>query len=194
MTRTLLKVDSSARLMGSITRDLTTRIAERLGAAEVMTRDLAAEPLPLLSEDWVQANFTAADARSETQRTALALSDRLIAELQAADTVVIGLPIYNFGVPAALKAWVDLVARAGVTFRYTETGPQGLLEGKRAILAVASGGTEAGSAIDFATPYMKHALAFIGITDVDIIAADQLMKDGPEKTVAAHERIARLAA
>ncbi len=88
--------------------------------------------------------------------------------MQAADTLVIGLPIYNFGVPAALKAWVDQVARAGVTFRYTETGPKGLLTGKRAIIAVASGGTEAGSDVDFATGYIRHVLGFIGITDVHL--------------------------
>ena len=90
---------------------------------------------------------------------------------------MIGLPIYNFGVPATLKAWVDQVARAGVTFRYTEHGPEGLLQGKRAIVAVASGGTEAGSEIDFATGYIRHMLAFIGITEVQFVTADRLMLD-----------------
>ena len=194
MPRTLLKIDASARTQGSVTRDLTTKIAERLGAETIVTRDLADEALPQLTEAWVGANFTPADDRSDEQKATLALSDTLIKELQDADTIVIGLPIYNFGVPAALKAWVDLVARAGVTFKYSEYGPQGLLEGKRAILAVASGGTQAESEIDFATPYMKHALGFIGITDVEVIAADQLMMGGEEKAAAAQEQIAALAA
>jgi FMN-dependent NADH-azoreductase len=100
-----------------------------------------------------------------------------VAELQAADTVLIGLPIYNFGVPAALKAWIDLVARAGVTFRYSAEGPVGLLEGKRAIISVASGGTEAFSEIDYATTHLKHVLGFIGITDVEVIRADRTAID-----------------
>ena len=107
---------------------------------------------------------------------------------------MIATPLYNFGVPAALKAWVDLVARVGVTFKYTEKGPVGLLENKRAIIVFASGGTQAGSAIDFATPYLKHVLGFIGITDVDVIAADQLGASADEKLVAAGDAIERQAA
>jgi len=194
MSHTVLKIDASARLTGSVTRDLTAKITETLAPDAVITRDLALEALPHVTEHWVSANFTPADARSADQTATLALSDQLISEVQAADTIVIGLPIYNFGVPAALKAWVDLVARAGITFKYTDQGPQGLLANKRAILAVASGGTEAESAIDFATPYMKHALAFLGITEVDVIAADQLMMAGAEKTAAAQSQIAALAA
>ena len=102
---------------------------------------------------------------------------------------MIGLPIYNFGVPAALKAWVDLVARAGVTFRYTEAGPQGLLTAKRAIVAVASGGTEAGSEIDFATGYIRHVLGFIGITDVSFVTADRLMIDADGTMAKALEQV-----
>jgi FMN-dependent NADH-azoreductase len=116
-----------------------------------------------LDTDWVTANFTPPEERGEAERAALAESDALVAELKAADVLVIGVPIYNFGIPAALKAWVDLVARARVTFRYTEQGPVGLLTGKRAYLAVASGGTPVGSAIDFATGYLRHVLGFLGI-------------------------------
>lgn len=191
---TLLRIDASARLDGSVTRDLTDRIVRRLAPRTLLTRDLGRAALPQIDADWVTANFTPAEERSAAQEATLALSDRLVGELEAADTIVVGLPIYNFGVPAALKAWIDLVARAGVTFRYTAEGPRGLLTGKRAILAVASGGTEADSAIDFATPYMRHALGFIGIDDVEVIAADRLMADGPEKTQAARERIDALAA
>ncbi|NKX43315.1 FMN-dependent NADH-azoreductase [Roseicyclus persicicus] len=183
MPRTLLRIDASARRSGSVSRDLTDRIVARFGPdTSVVTRDLA-DGLPLIDEAWVTANFTPADPRTPEQRAALALSDTLVAELQAADTVVIGVPIYNFGVPAALKAWVDLVARAGVTFRYSATGPVGLLTGKRAILVVASGGTAAGSELDFATGFLRHVLGFIGITEVDIVTADRLMLD-PEATLA----------
>lgn len=136
-----------------------------------------AEGLPFVSPDWVGANFTdPADRNAEQQKT-LAQSDALIAEVQAADVLVIGVPVYNFGVPAALKAWIDMIARARETFKYTETGPVGLVSGKKAYLVVASGGTEVGSGIDFATPYMKHILSFIGVTDVTVIAAGQQMMD-----------------
>ena len=188
MTPTILRIDASARRDGSISRDLTDRIIARFPDAAVTTRDLAAG-LPLINDIWVGANFTPEAERSDDQRATLTLSDTLIAEVQAADTLIIGLPIYNFGVPATLKAWVDQVARAGVTFRYTENGPEGLLTGKRAIIAVASGGTEAGSEIDFATGYLRHVLGFIGITEVDFVTADRMMLD-PEATLrGAHGQI-----
>ena len=188
MSTKVLRIDASARRDGSVSRDLVSRIIDRLDADHVTARDLA-DGLPLITEAWVSANFTPADQRSAAQQDALALSDTLIAEVQAADTVVIGLPIYNFGVPAALKAWIDLVARAGVTFRYTENGPVGLLEGKRAIVAVASGGTEAGSDIDFATGFLRHVLGFIGITDVTFVAADRLMLDAESAVAKARSAI-----
>lgn len=190
---TVLHIDSSARTAGSVTRAFTTQIAQGLGQ-DIVRRDLAAEPLLHVTESWVAANFTPVDDRSDAQRAVLAQSDALVAELQKADTIVIGQPIYNFGVPAALKAWIDLIARAGVTFRYTENGPEGLLEGKRAIIAVASGGTQANSQIDFATPYLRHVLGFIGITDVTVIAADQLGAGAEKKLATATAQIAALAA
>ena len=193
MTRTVLRLDASARRAGSVSRDLTDRITRRLAetGAGVVTRDLA-DPLPLIDAAWVAANATPADARSAAHRATLALSDSLVAELQAADTLVIGLPIYNFGVPTTLKAWIDLVARAGVTFRYSANGPQGLLAGKRAILAVASGGTEVGSAIDFATTYLRQVLGFLGITDVEIIRADRLALDADGTIKAAQAAVEAL--
>jgi len=112
----------------------------------------------------------------------LAHSDELIAELEAADTIVIGVPVYNFAIPAALKAWVDQIARARRTFRYTETGPEGLLKGKKAYLVVASGGVPVGSDYDFATGYLRHVLGFVGITDVTVIEAGQQMMDGEAVT------------
>lgn len=182
MTATaILRIDTSARSSGSVSRDLTDRVIARFPEATVTTRDLA-PGLPLIDETWVGANFTPAADRTPDQRAVLALSDELIAEVQAADTLVIGLPIYNFGVPATLKAWVDQVVRAGVTFRYTENGPEGLLQGKRAIVIVASGGTQAGSEIDFATGYIRHVLGFVGITEVEFVTADRLALD-PESTL-----------
>lgn len=182
MTATaILRIDTSARSSGSVSRDLTDRVIARFPDATVTTRDLA-PGLPLIDETWVGANFTPAADRTPDQRAVLALSDELIAEVQAADTLVIGLPIYNFGVPATLKAWVDQVVRAGVTFRYTENGPEGLLQGKRAIVIVASGGTRAGSEIDFATGYIRHVLGFVGITEVEFVTADRLALD-PESTL-----------
>ncbi|MEO0916338.1 MAG: NAD(P)H-dependent oxidoreductase [Pseudomonadota bacterium] len=179
MTSNILRIDASARRTGSITRDLNDKIVAHLSAetnVSVTERDLA-DPLPLLTEEWIGANFTAPEDRTEAQKDVLALSDSLVAELKTADILLIGLPIYNFGVPGALKAWIDLVARARETFRYSENGPVGLLEGKRAIVTVASGGTEAGSSIDFASTYLKHVLGFIGITDVAFVNADRMMVD-----------------
>ena len=178
----ILRIDASARNAGSTTRQLTDQLVARLveqgyGAA-VTQRDLALTPPALLTEAWVGANFTDETERSDDQRAALAASDELIAELEAADTIVIGVPVYNFAIPASLKAWVDLIARARRTFRYTETGPEGLLKGKKAYLVVASGGVPVGSDYDFATSYLRHVLGFVGITDVAIIAADQQMMDG----------------
>lgn len=189
---TILHIDSSARTQGSVTRDLTADIVSKLGG-DVIRRDLT-EALPQITEAWVGANFTPADDRDAAQRDTLALSDQLVDELKAADTIVIGAPVYNFGIPAALKAWVDLIARAGLTFKYTETGPVGLLQGKRAIIAVATGGTPVGSEIDFATGYLKHVMGFIGIHDVEVIAADRVMAHGAEAVADAKAEIEKLAA
>lgn len=192
MPGTILHIDSSARDTGSVTRDLSARIVARLDGT-VIRRDLA-EALPLIDAAWVTANTTPPADRSEDQQATLALSDRLIEELRAADTIVIGLPVYNFGMPAALKAWVDLVCRAGVTFRYSAEGPVGLLEGKRAIVVAASGGTPVGSEMDFATTHLRHVLGFIGIKDVTMVAADRMALDADAAVSQAHAEIERIAA
>jgi FMN-dependent NADH-azoreductase len=196
-TATILHIDSSMRHSGSVTRALAAKLVDRLCAASpgarTLRRDLA-RGVPLVDEAWIGANFTDPAERDDTQREALARSDELVAEIKAADILVIGLPIYNFGLPAALKAWIDMIARARETFRYTETGPQGLMTGKRALVVVASGGVPVGSAADFATPYLRHALAFIGITDVEFIAADQLMADADAAIAGAEARIEEIAA
>lgn len=193
MTDIVLRIDASARRDGSVSRDLTDKVIDHLAPAQVITRDLA-HGLPLLDEAWVGATFTPADERTPGQAETLALSDTLIAEITAADTLVIGLPIYNFGVPAALKAWIDQIARVGVTFQYTETGPKGLLSGKRAIVVVTSGGTEAGSDVDFATGYIRHVLGFIGIHDVTLVTADRLMIDADAALSSATAQVGALAA
>jgi len=193
MTRTLLHIDTSARRSGSTSRDPSAQIVDRLAPETVLRRDLA-DALPLIDETWIGANFTPEDQRSDAQRAQMALSDELVAELKAADTLVIGLPIYNFSVPATLKAWIDMVARVGVTFRYTEAGPEGLLTGKRAILAVTSGGTPVGSEIDFATGYLRHVLGFIGITEIEIVAADRMNVDADAALKAANNALAKIAA
>ena len=193
MTQTLLRIDVSPRGEDSVSRQLSQRIIDRLAPETVLTRDLT-RSLPLLDAAWVGANFTPADQRSAEQDATLKLSDELIAELRQADTIVIGLPVWNFGVPAALKAWIDLIARVGETFKYTEEGPQGLLTGKRAIIALASGGTEMNSAIDFATPYLRHMLGFVGIDQVDVVAADKLAIDADATLKAANDAVDALVA
>ena len=178
---TLLRVDASARRDGSSSRALVTRLVDGLtgagAAGRVLHRDLA-DGVELLDEAWIGANFMPDADRTPEHLERLGGSDALVAELMEADTVVIGMPIYNFGPPAALKAWVDLVARARRTFRYSESGPVGLLENKKAYVVVTSGGTAVDSPIDFATPYLRHALGFVGMDDVTVIAADRQMADG----------------
>lgn len=176
-SKNILRVDASARKSGSSSRALTDAVIERLSPDNIVIRDLT-DVLPFVTENWVGANFTDESERTDAQKAELALSDSLVDELFAADTLVIGTPIYNFAVPAALKAWIDLIARARKTFHYTANGPEGLLSGKKAYVLIASGGTEIGSEIDFASGYLRHVLAFVGITDVTVIAADQQMMKG----------------
>ena len=191
MTHTVLNIQASARHDGSVTRQLSDKILTKIAADQTITRDLATG-LPLLDAAWLAANFTLADDRTDMQRETLALSDSLITEIKQADTIVIGSPVYNFSVPAVLKAWIDQIARVGVTFKYTPDGPVGLLSGKRAIIVIASGGTPVGSDIDYASGYLKHIMGFIGITDVTIIAADALGNDADAKIAAANDGIKQL--
>ncbi len=191
----VLEISASGRVNGSasreLTRDLIAALGDRYGDVETVRRDLS-EGIPFVGETWIAANFTPDELRTDTQRQALAFSDSLVTELKSADILVIGVPVYNFSIPAALKAWIDMIARARLTFRYTENGPKGLLEGKKAYLVVATGGVPVESAADFATPYLKHALAFVGITDVDVIAADKLNSQPQKSMDAARTRIAEL--
>lgn len=169
----VLHVTASARHKGSVSRELSTQLVQSLAVSpgDVTVRDLAEQPIPFVDEDWVGANFTSPDERTNAQNDTLSGSEALIEELEAADHIVIATPIYNFSIPAALKAWVDMIARAKRTFRYTENGPEGLIKGKTAWLVIASGGTAIDSQIDFATPYLRHVLGFVGIDDVRIVDA-----------------------
>ncbi|CUI46750.1 FMN-dependent NADH-azoreductase [Cognatishimia activa] len=171
MPHTVLHLDASARHQGSVSRKLSADIVAQENAGEIIRRDLT-DGVPLLNENWVAGTFTPPESRSDAQNETLSFSDTLVSEVQAADTIVIGTPIYNFNIPASLKAWLDQIARAGVTFQYTEDGPKGLLEGKKVIVAIASGGTQVGSDYDFASPYLKFALGFLGITDVTVLDKD----------------------
>ena len=191
----ILRIDASGRRQGSSTRalmdDLTGALENRHGSVLLSRRDLA-DAIPHVDEEWITANFTPTEDRNGAQKETLRFSDELVDELKDADVLVIGVPIYNFGIPAALKAWVDMIARARLTFRYTENGPVGLLAGKKAYLVVASGGVAIDSPVDFATPYMRQALAFVGITDIEVIAAEQQNMRGEESLSAARAEIARI--
>lgn len=188
---TVLRIDSSAQKSGSSSRALTEALIAKLAPETVIHRDVA-DGIDFVTQEWVHANFTDQEERTEEQHAVLAPSDALVEEVIAADILVIGAPIYNFGIPASLKAWIDMIARARKTFQYTANGPEGLLTGKKAYVLVASGGTEVGSEIDFASGYLKHVLGFIGITDVTIIAADQQMMRGQEPIDRALAQVAAL--
>ncbi|CAM4158868.1 FMN-dependent NADH-azoreductase [Shewanella aquimarina] len=146
--------------------------------AEVTVRDLAAQPLPVLDGE-IAMGLHGGDELTARQQEVLALSDELVAELKAHDTLVIAAPMYNFSIPTQLKNWIDLVARAGVTFTYTENGPKGLVEGKRAVLVTTRGGVHKNGASDHVVPYLKTVLGFIGIDEVETVYGEALNM-GPE--------------
>ena len=170
----ILHIDASAHFNTSKSRQGSAKIISDLNGF-VTRRDLTIYPLPQVNGAWADARLSNPATRSTDEAQILELSDILVAELQAANTIVIGTPIYNFSAPASLKAWMDLVARPGVTFTYSDKGPKGLLDGKKAIIVIASGGTPIGSDVDFLTPHLKFFLKFIGITDVETIAATNLI-------------------
>jgi FMN-dependent NADH-azoreductase len=160
----------------------SSRLADRFVAAwrdenpdrRVVMRDLAKEPVPHIDSARFGAFLAKPTERTPAQQEVVDYSDALIDELERADVIVLGLPMYNFGVPSTLKAYFDHIARAGVTFRYTEAGPVGLLEGKKVYVFAARGGLYAGTARDTQTQYVRHFLALIGLTDVDFVYAEGL--------------------
>lgn len=175
----VLQINSSARTTGSHSTRLADDIVQRLKGARLTLRDLGKQPLPALDEATLQALFTPAAHRTPAQAERVAQDDALIAEVQAADVLVLGVPMYNFGVPAALKNWIDAISRAGVTFKYTDKGPIGLLTGKKVYVALARGGIYRDTPADSQVPYLKWMLGFLGMTDVQFFYAEGLAM-GPE--------------
>jgi FMN-dependent NADH-azoreductase len=187
----ILQLDSSVSGDASVTNRLSSLLVETLGAeASVTRRDLST--LPSLTADRFAANGTPAADRSPAQAELGALGDDVIAELEGADILVISAPVYNFGVPSGVKAWMDLAARAGRTFQYTPEGPEGLVTNKSAYIVSASGGVPLGSEMDFATPHIRTFLGFLGFTDITLIDAGGLLMDS-EKVQKAEEQIRQLA-
>ncbi|KIG09799.1 FMN-dependent NADH-azoreductase [Caballeronia concitans] len=175
---TILQINSAARSQGAqstlLADELTAKLQQSNPGAKVVVRNLLADNLPHLDDATLGAFFTPADQRSAEQAAIAAKSDALIAELQAADIVVIAAPLYNFGISSQLKAYFDQIARAGVTFRYTANGPEGLVKGKKVFVVSARGGKYVGTPHDSQTPYLQSFLGFLGMTDVSFIYAEGL--------------------
>lgn len=176
----ILRIDSSARRGDSVSREIGDEVVRRLAmrhpGARVVNLDLAAG-VPHIDGAWVAANLTPAAERSAAQRQCLAASDEAVAALQEADAMVLTAPVYNFSIPSVLKAWIDHLCRAGLTFRYTADGPQGLLADRPLYLVMASGGVPFGSPADFASDYLRQVFGFIGIRDVRLIGAERVAVD-----------------
>ena len=172
----ILQVNSSVRGAASASTRLANSIVTRLRgldpAATLTVREATRQPI--LDEAALGALFTPADQRTPEQAARAAVDDATIAEVQAADVIVLGVPMYNFGVPVQLKAWIDAIAKAGVTFRYTENGPQGLLTGKKVYVALARGGLYRDTPADTQTPYLREVLGFLGLNDITFIHAEGL--------------------
>ena len=173
--KTILQIQSSLfNGSGQSSRLASEFVARAFPNAQVTVRDLARDPVPHLDGERFSAFVTKKQDRTAAQEAVVAYSDALIGELRRADVLVLGLPMYNFGVPSQLKAWIDHIARAGETFRYTENGPQGLLTGKKAYIFAARGGLYAGTAADTQTQYLRQLLEFVGIADIEFVYAEGL--------------------
>jgi FMN-dependent NADH-azoreductase len=199
---TVLVLNSSALGTASVSRQLIDTTVERLRAQnpglKLVERDIGANPIPHITLDAATA-LRGGEPANAAQQQARALSDDLVAELQGADIVVIGAPMYNFGIPSTLKAWFDYVLRAGVTFRYTEAGPEGLLKGKRAIIVESRGGFySSGPAqpMDSQEPHLRTLLGFVGITDITFVRAEKLAfgPEAREESIAAAQAELKLVA
>ena len=197
----LLQVDSSARV-GSVTRRLTAKFAAEWRAThptgELIRRDLSTTTLPLITDDW-SATQIEPSKLSPSQRSYLSTSDALIEEVQAADMIVIGAPMYNFAIPALLKAWIDQVVRIGKTVAYGSHGPEGLLGNRKVVVITSRGGAyQKGTPrekFDFQEPYLRHIFGFVGLTDVTFIHAENQLLDGAGPSLAAAaEQIGHLVA
>ena len=198
---TLLQINASLNAH----RGNSSQLADHFVAAwkashadgNVVVRDVGVEPIPHLDAERFGAFLAKPEDRTPAQQAVAAFSDALIAELKAADVIVLGLPLYNFGIPSTLKSWIDHIARAGVTFRYTETGPVGLLTGKKVYVFAARGGKLAGTPLDTQTNYIRDFFAFLGMSDIEFVYAEGLaMGDEPKQAALtqAHQELERLAA
>ncbi|MBU3724714.1 MAG: FMN-dependent NADH-azoreductase [Burkholderiaceae bacterium] len=174
----ILQINSAARTAGAnstrIANSITAQLCTKHPNAVVEVRDLAANPHPALDNAALGALFTPAEQRTAEQAARVALDDALIAQVQSADTVVLGVPMYNFGISSQLKNWIDAIAKAGVTFRYTEAGPEGLIKGKKVYVALARGGIYRDTPEDSQVPYLKKILGFVSMTDIQFIYAEGL--------------------
>ncbi|HKQ29300.1 MAG TPA: NAD(P)H-dependent oxidoreductase, partial [Burkholderiales bacterium] len=189
----ILQIKASVLGENSQSSRLADEFIAQFPGAEVLVRDLGAAPVPHLDGARVAAFFTKPGERSTEQKAIVAYSDALIDELRRADVVVLGLPMYNFGIPSQLKAWFDHLARAGETFKYTDKGAVGLLTGKKAYVFAARGGVYVGTASDFETPFVRQFLAFLGISDVQFVYAEGLAlgEDSRNNSIAAAHAGAR---
>jgi len=194
----LLRVDSSAR-RNSVSRQLTSHFAEAWQKENpqgtVIERDLASTTLPQITDEWVHAIHTDLASLTAEQRQVLAISDQLVDEVLAADTIVIGAPMYNFAIPALLKAWIDQVVRVGKTVLFAGTGPQGMLKGKKVYVVTSRGGAfrpgTPTERFDYQEPYLRHILAFIGLTDVTFIHAEN-QKPGAQAELSRNAAVAQI--
>ena len=179
---TILQLNSSLFADGGQSTRLADEFVRSIPDAHTIRRDLASDPVPHLDAERFSAFITPIEKRNSAQNQVVAYSDTLISELKRADTIVLGLPMYNFGLPSTLKAYFDHIARAGVTFKYTEKGPVGLLTGKKAYVFATRGGYYAGKPSDTQTAYVRDFLAFLGITDVEFVYAEGLATGEAVKT------------
>ena len=198
---TLLQINASIHADHGQSSQLATRFVQAFSHghpdSRVVVRDLASDTVPHLSAERFAAFLSKPEARTAAQSDVVAYSDALIAELKQADVIVLGLPMYNFGVPSQLKAYFDHIARAGETFRYTANGPVGLLTGKKAYIFAARGGLYAGTALDTQTNYVRDFLRFVGIEDIEFVYAEGLAISPESKATGlakAAAQIERLAA
>ncbi len=191
----ILHIDASGRHTESASRQLSAQIVKKFSSddAQVTYRDVS-QGLPFLDDVMIGSYFTPEEDRNEQQKLAIVKSDQIVQELLENDAIVIGVPIYNFAMPASLKAWADLAARAKVTFKYTENGPVGLLENKKAYVVVTSGGVAIDSPADFLSPWIRQFLGFLGISDVTIIDASSINMKGDAAIEGAKTQIQQLIA
>ena len=194
---TILQLNSSMHGEGAQSSRLATEFVDSLRrtrgpGATVVVRDLASRPVPHLTAERFQALATPAAGRTVDQQRVVTESDALVDELRGADFIVIGLPMYNFGVPATLKSYFDHVARAGVTFRYTENGPVGLLSGKRVFVFATRGGRHAGTSADLQSAYVRQFLGFLGISEVEFVYAEGMALGDEARQAAVDQAVARI--